>query len=84
MSESIEVKGEVIGDGGRRLYGGGEGDWMKEWGIEDGELVVIDKWLEGVEGEIVVGYMEGEFRVKSVGFEEKENCMWVVGGNEEY
>ena len=83
MSERIEVKGEVIGDGGRRLYGGGWGDWMKDWGIDEGEVVVIEKGVEGEEGEMVVGLMDGELRVKRVGFEDNEKCMWVVGGKEE-
>lgn len=41
-----------------------EGDSMRDAGIEEGDLIVIDKSLPAKEGDIVVCRLDGEFTVK--------------------
>lgn len=44
---------------------------MKDCGIDDGDLLVIDKALEPQNGDIVVVFIDGEFTLKTVRFDDK-------------
>lgn len=57
---------------------------MKDCGIDDGDLLVIDKALEPHDGDIVVAFIDGEFTLKTVRFDDNEKCIWLVPANEEY
>ena len=56
----------------------------QDCGIDDGDLLVIDKGIEPQDGDIVVAYIDGEFTLKKVRFEKGRNCLWLVPANEEY
>ena len=45
---------------------------MKDCGIDDGDLLVIDKALEPRDGDIVVAFIDGEFTLKTVRFDDKD------------
>ena len=45
---------------------------------------MIDKSLEAADGDIVVAFVDGEFTLKKVHFDDKENCIWLIPANEEY
>ena len=45
---------------------------MKDCGIDDGDLLVIDKSLDPLDGDIVVAYIDGEFTLKTVRFAKKK------------
>jgi len=44
---------------------------MKDEGINDGDLLVIDKSLELANGKIAVCYIDGEFTIKKIKLEKK-------------
>lgn len=44
-----------------------EGDSMQDFGIKDGDLLMIDKSLQAEIGDIVVAEVDGFFTVKKVG-----------------
>lgn len=55
---------------------------MKDAGIFDGDLLVIDKSLPPQDGKIAICQIDGEFTVKRIKIE--KNVVWLVAENEEY
>jgi len=55
---------------------------MKDEGISDGDLLIIDKSLEAANGKIAVCFIDGEFTVKKIKLE-KDHC-WLLPANEAY
>jgi DNA polymerase V len=55
---------------------------MKDEGINDGDLLVIDKSLQPADGKIAVCYLDGEFTIKRIRIDKKE-C-WLMPANELY
>ena len=51
-------------------------------GIEEGDILVIDKSLELIEGDLAVCYVDGEFTVKRVSIE--GDTVWLVPSNPSY
>lgn len=84
MSDSIDLNRELIRHPATTFYARAAGDSMRDCGIDDGDLLVIDKSLEPQDGDIVVAFIDGEFTLKTVRFDEKDNCIWLVPANEEY
>lgn len=84
MTDSIDLNRELIRHPATTFYARASGDSMKDCGIDDGDLLVIDKSLEPQDGDIVVAFIDGEFTLKTVRFDEKDNCIWLIPANKEY
>lgn len=82
ISESIDLNHEIVTHPAATFYGRVSGDSMIEEGIEDGDLLVIDRSLEPHEGDLTVCCVEGEFTLKRIHFD-KEN-VWLIPSNETY
>lgn len=78
MTDSIDLNRELIRHPATTFYARASGDSMKDCGIDDGDLLVIDKALEPQDGDIVVAFIDGEFTLKTVRFDDKEKCIWLV------
>ena len=50
----------------------------------DGDLLVIDKAIEPIDGDIVVAFIDGEFTLKKIMKEENGQYLWLVPGNDDY
>ncbi len=57
-------------------FGRVQGDSMKEAGIHDMDLIVIDRSVKPKSGKIAVCYLDGEFILKYLDID-KEHCMLV-------
>jgi len=57
------------------FYGRVKGYSMVGAGIEEGDLLVIDKSLEPKEGDIAVCFLDGEFTVKRIGRQDGGLCL---------
>jgi DNA polymerase V len=55
---------------------------MKNAGIFDGDLLVIDRSLEPLNDKIAVCVIDGEFTVKRIKIE--KNIVWLIPENEEF
>jgi DNA polymerase V len=55
---------------------------MKDAGIFDGDLLVIDKSLAPQDGKIAICQIDGEFTVKRIKIE--KDSVWLVAENEAY
>ena len=84
MGESIDLNRELVRHPATTFYARAVGDSMKGCGINDGDLLVIDKSIEPREGDIVVAFIDGEFTLKKVKFEPDGSCLWLMPANEDY
>lgn len=66
MEQAIDLNKELIKHPSSTFYGRVVGDSMKDEGIEEGDILVIDKSLELIEGDLAVCYVDGEFTVKRI------------------
>lgn len=57
---------------------------MTGCGIDDGDLLVIDKSIEAQDGDIVVAFIDGEFTLKRVKTDKAANCLWLMPANDQY
>lgn len=84
LSESIDLNWELVRHPATTFYARACGDSMKDCGIDDGDLLVIDKSLEPHDGDIVVAFIDGDFTLKKVKFDDENKCIWLVPANDEY
>ena len=84
ISEEIDLNKELILHPATTYYARAVGDSMVGCGIDDGDLLVIDKSLEAQDGDIVVAFLDGEFTLKIVRFDSAHQCVWLIAANEEY
>lgn len=82
LDSGIDLNKELIKNPYSTFYGRVRGDSMKDLGIHNGDLLVIDKSLEPQNGKIAVCYIDGEFTVKTIKIE--DDCCWLVPANENY
>ena len=57
---------------------------MKDEGIFDGDILVIDKSLDPESGDLTVCFIDGEFTLKRVEIDRKDRIVWLVPSNTEY
>ncbi len=84
MGESIDLNRELVRHPSATFYARASGDSMKGRGIEDGDLLVVDRSLEPQEGNVVVAFIDGEFTLKTLHRDEKEQCLWLLPANDSY
>jgi DNA polymerase V len=82
LDNSIDLNKELIKNPNSTFYGRVKGDSMKDAGIHNGDLLIIDKSLEPQDGKIAVCYIDGEFLVKKIKIE--KDCCWLIAANENY
>lgn len=78
----IDLNNALIKNPSATFYGRVKGESMRDAGINDGDLLVIDKSLEATNNKIAVCYIDGEFTVKRIKLENNE-C-WLMPENDKY
>ena len=78
----IDLNREMVKNPAATFFGRVSGDSMTGAGIEDGDLIVIDKSLEASEGDIAVCFLDGEFTLKRIHIE--KDVIWLVPENPKY
>ncbi|MEG0888850.1 MAG: translesion error-prone DNA polymerase V autoproteolytic subunit [Bacteroides sp.] len=82
MELSIDLNKELVPHPSSTFYGRVKGDSMKEEGIEDGDILVIDKSLELMNDDLAVCFVDGEFTLKRVRIDTA--IIWLVPSNKAY
>ncbi len=82
LDMSIDLNKELIKNPVSTFYGRVKGDSMKDLGIDNGDLLIIDKSLEAQNGKIAVCFIDGEFTVKKIKFE--KDYLWLIPANKKY
>lgn len=79
---TIDLNKHLIKHPSSTFYGRVKGDSLKNAGIDNGDLLVIDRSLEPLNGKIAVCYIDGEFTAKRI--KQSKNELWLMPENEEY
>ncbi|MDA3930189.1 MAG: translesion error-prone DNA polymerase V autoproteolytic subunit [Prolixibacteraceae bacterium] len=79
---AIDLNKELVKHPSATFYGRVKGESMRDLGINDGDLIVIDKSLIPKNGRIAVCYLDGEFTMKTIRME--KGCCWLIPANDEY
>jgi DNA polymerase V len=79
---SIDLNKEYIKNRDTTFYAKVKGDSMKDAGIFDGDLLIIDKSLEPQNNKIAICQIDGDFTVKRIKIE--KDIVWLIAENEDY
>jgi DNA polymerase V len=79
---SIDLNKTLIKNKDTTFFAKVKGHSMKNAGIFDGDLLVIDKSLEPQNGKIAICQIDGEFTVKRI--KKEENIVWLIAENEDF
>jgi DNA polymerase V len=79
---SIDLNKELIKHPSSTFFGRVKGASMKDAGIDNGDLLIVDKSMNPTDGKIAVCFIDGEFTVKRLKVE--KDCCWLVPENESY
>lgn len=79
---NIDLNKYLIKNPSTTFYGRVRGDSMKDAGIHDGDLLIIDKSLEPTNNKIAVCFIDGEFTVKRISIE--KDVVWLIAENKNY
>lgn len=82
LEQAIDLNKELIKHPASTFYGRVVGDSMRNEGIEEGDILIIDKSLELLDGDLAVCFIDGEFTVKRVRLE--PDVAWLVPSNPNY
>lgn len=82
LEQTIDLNKELIKNPSSTFLGKVKGNSLKDIGISNGDIMVIDKSLEPKDGKIAVCFIDGEFTVKRIKFE-KDHC-WLLPANDKY
>lgn len=82
MELSIDLNKELVPHPSSTFYGRVKDDSMKDEGIEEGDILVIDKSLELMNNDLAVCFVDGEFTLKRVRMD--GSIIWLVPSNKAY
>lgn len=85
IAESLDFDRDLIEHPAATFYARVVGDSMVDAGINDGDVVVIDRALDAEDGDIVVAYIDGEFTLKYLNLSHREEgYIELVPANKKY
>jgi len=84
VTESIDLNKEIIRHKESTFLAKVSGNSLKDAGICDGDIIVIDKSLEVNDGDFVVAYVDGEFTLKEFKMDKANQCAWLIPHNESF
>jgi DNA polymerase V len=81
----LDFNRDLIKHPAATFYGKVRGDSMKDAGIDDGDIIVIDRSLEAQNGDIVVAFINGEFTIKYLDVTHKDDgYIELIPANDSY
>ena len=78
----ISLDKELVKNQESTFYARVSGDSMLGAGIDDGDLLIIDKSLSPENGKIVICFIDGEFTVKRI--KKEKNRLYLMPENKKY
>ena len=70
MTQAIDLNKELVKHPAATFYGRVVGDSMIDAGVDEGDILVIDKSLEARDGDMAVCFVDGEFTLKYIHIQE--------------
>lgn len=90
MEQCIDLNRELVRHPAATFYGRVVGDSMIDAGVEEGDILVIDKSIEPTDGAMAVCFIDGEFTLKYISTVDPETlkpepgAIWLVPANKRY
>lgn len=82
MTQAIDLNKELVKHPAATFYGRVAGDSMVDAGVEEGDILVIDRALNAQDGDMAVCFVDGEFTLKHLKFH--EGGLTLVPANDRY
>lgn len=82
VGEGIDLNRELIRHPASTFCARVAGDSMRDSGIDDGDLLIIDKAIQPREGSIAVCFVDGEFTLKRISV--RKDGIWLLPANPQY
>ncbi len=82
ISAPIDLNSELIANPATTFMGRVRGDSMRDAGIMDGDLLIIDKSLRPRTGDVAVCFIDGEFTIKYIRIQ--KDCILLIPANPDY
>lgn len=80
--EAVDLHKLMIKNPDSTFVGRIEGDSMKDKGIEDRDIALIDKSIQARDGKMVVCHVNGCYTIKTL--RQAKNESWLISANENY
>lgn len=85
ISQSLDLNKVLVSHPAATFYARVAGNSMIDAGVEEGDILVIDRALEPKNGSMAVCYIDGEFTLKFINLDEKEKgVIWLCPANEQF
>ncbi|MDE7431259.1 MAG: translesion error-prone DNA polymerase V autoproteolytic subunit [Lachnospiraceae bacterium] len=85
MDKTLDFNRELIQHPSATFYAKVVGLSMINAGINEGDIIVIDRSLEPRQNDIVVAFVDGEFTMKYLDLSEKDQgVVWLRPGNDDF
>lgn len=72
LRDSLDFNRDLIKNPEATFYGRVSGDSMRDAGINEGDIAVIDRSLQSADGDVIVAYVNEEFTIKYLDLTHKE------------
>ena len=82
MTQAIDLNKELVKHPAATFYGRVVGDSMIDAGVEEGDILVIDRALDAQDGDMAVCFVDGEFTLKYLRF--RDDGLTLVPANDRY
>jgi len=82
LQDDLDFNRDMVKNPSSTFYVRVSGNSMKDAGIDNGDILVVDRSLEPRNGDIAVCWLDGEFTVKTILIEKE--FVWLVAQNDEY
>lgn len=82
LDTSIDLNKALIKNKDATFYGRVKGDSMIDAGLNDGDLLIIDKSIEPKDNKIAVCFIDGDFTVKRIKI--TKDIVWLIAENKNY
>ena len=85
ISQSLDLNKVLVQHPAATFYARVVGNSMVDAGVEEGDLLVIDRSLAPQNGSMAVCFIDGEFTLKFINLDEKERgVIWLQPANDQY
>ena len=82
--ERIDITHEMTPNPDTTFYARVEGDSMRDAGILDGDVVVVDRSLEPKNGDFIIAYIDDEYTLKEFKLDPANDCAWLIPHNPDF
>lgn len=79
---ALDLNKELVKNPSATFYGRVRGNSMVDAGINDGDILVIDKSIPATDGKKAVCYIDGEFTIKTL--KVSPDCIYLMPANPNY